>query len=98
MDDTKIFSNNYGYCLYSYCTEFTKHDDTMHRFYGIYNLFVHPQYRGQGYAREILQAVIAIIRQTGYTREMKIESDPTDPLISVKRLATFYESLGLTLY
>ena len=84
-------------------------EDFIHRKYGycyfeiehgkkpiIFNLYVHPEYRRQGYARKLLQYVISEIRQTGYIGDIDIEVSPRENSISKEKLESFYVSMGLT--
>lgn len=85
-------------------------EDFIHRRYGycyfeieygkrpiIFNLYVHPEYRRQGYARKLLQYVIDEIRQTGYIGEIDIEAVPREQSISKEKLESFYKNMGLAI-
>ena len=72
---------HYGHCDWSF------EKDYVH----IYNLFVSPKFRRQGYAKEILQQAINEIRETGYAGKISIVANK-------KRLISFYEKLGLETY
>jgi ribosomal protein S18 acetylase RimI-like enzyme len=63
----------------------------------IYNLFVHPDHRRKGHARELLILAITSIRDAGYVDKIKIVADPTDG-IGQEKLAKFYEKMGLEVY
>lgn len=83
-----IIKTEFGSCEYDFEVDYVH----------IYNLFVYPQYRRQGKAREILQLAIAAIRETGYTDEIKIVAQPKDNSIDVDKLIKFYKEMGLEVY
>lgn len=87
-----LIQNEYGHC--EYVLETDKHGD----YYHIYNLYIKPDYRKQGHAKNILEQVISKIRKTGYNGEIAIVPTPKENSISVEKLIGFYESLGLTVY
>jgi len=80
--------NKYGYCEYSFERDFVH----------IYNLYIYPEYRKQGKAREILQRCIDKIRSLGYNDEIQIVAQPQENSISYECLKQFYESLGLKVF
>jgi GNAT superfamily N-acetyltransferase len=61
----------------------------------VYNLFVNPDSRGHGKARKLLELVIRIIRDTGYTGDILIEAKPMEKVGDKQHLRRFYESMGL---
>ena len=61
----------------------------------IYNLFVEQDSRGKGKARKLLELVIRIIRDTGYTGDILIEAKPMEKAADKQHLKRFYESMGL---
>ena len=86
-DQSNFIQNKFGYCFYVV-------DDDDHSAL-IYNLFVHPIYRKQGNAKNLLKLVINQIRESGYDKEIRIEAIPRENSISTKDLICFYERLGL---
>jgi GNAT superfamily N-acetyltransferase len=86
--NTDFIQTKYGYCYF----EIEAGKNPI-----IWNLYIHPQYRKQGYAKKTLQYVVNEIRQTGYGGDIDIEPDPRDDSISYENLCAFYLSLGLRL-
>jgi GNAT superfamily N-acetyltransferase len=82
-------STEYGYCRIGYKPE----EDYVH----IHDLFVFPEHRNQGRAREILLKAIECIKPNGYD-EIQIVCNPIEEGIDKERLKRFYESLGLKVY
>lgn len=74
--------------------EYAFEDDYVH----IYNLFVRPEFRRCGKAREILRLAIDAIRDTGYDEEIQIVAKPQDSSINLEILTEFYKSMGLSVY
>ncbi len=64
--------------------------------YLVYNLYVHEEYRGKGYAKRMLQYVIDEIRGTGYTGKIYVKAESYLTSISNRDLAKFYTRMGLT--
>ncbi|MHB8124633.1 MAG: GNAT family N-acetyltransferase [Desulfitobacteriaceae bacterium] len=86
MEENENFIHNkYGYCFYS-----VEGNTAM-----IYNLFVEPNYRQKGHAKNLIRLVIREIIGTGYYGEIRIEARPREESISIENLITFYKSLGL---
>jgi ribosomal protein S18 acetylase RimI-like enzyme len=83
-----IISTPDGYCNWSF------EEDYVH----IFNLFVLPECRRQGKAREVLKLAISKIRDKGHTGSICIVADPCDDSIDKDRLASFYERIGLDVY
>ena len=82
-------NTEYGYCRIDYNIEES---------YGhIHDLYVFPEYRNQGKAREILLKAIECIKSNGY-EEIQIVCSPTEEGIDKERLTKFYKSLGLEVY
>lgn len=84
----KLVCSDFGHCNYSI------EDNYVH----IYNLFVHPDFRGQGKARDLLKRAIDEIRGSGWSGTIKIVSDPKDEFVDRSRLKKFYESMGLEVF
>ena len=86
--DTKELyaENEFGYC----CYEITENKAL------IYNLYVYPEYRLQGKARELVQFVINTVREAGCKGEIGVEVEPREDSIDVESLALFYKSMQLT--
>jgi len=61
----------------------------------INNLFVSPEYRGMGVARELMTKAIAKIEVDYPRMTIKIVAEPKEECVDLERLASFYESLGL---
>ena len=59
------------------------------------NLFVKPEFRGQGFARALMLQAIEMIGTQYPGMEIKIVPEPKDETTDFNRLAAFYESLGL---
>jgi len=78
----------YGHCEVGF------ESDYVH----IFNLFVYPEYRRQGKAKELLNIAIDEIRKTGWEKEIQIVAIPQSDSISLQKLKLFYESLGLSVY
>jgi GNAT superfamily N-acetyltransferase len=77
-----------GYCYYS---------NNPEKFPIIYNLYIEKEYRRKGFARKLLELVIAEILSKGDT-PIFIEADPQENSISKEELSKFYQSLGLTVF
>jgi ribosomal protein S18 acetylase RimI-like enzyme len=58
------------------------------------NLFVKPEYRGQGFARKLLTQAIEMIQKQAPGLEVKIVPEPKDDQTTFTRLAAFYESFA----
>jgi GNAT superfamily N-acetyltransferase len=63
----------------------------------IYNLYVFPKYRQKGYSKILLNFVISMIKQTGYTGNIYVEPKPKENSINVVDLIKYYKSMGLTI-
>lgn len=87
-----IISNNYGHCEY----EFEK--DSIGDYVHIFNLWIHPNFRRQGKAKELLLETIKAIRNTGWNDSIKIVASPSDDSISKDNLIKFYGSMGLEVF
>lgn len=89
MTKTDVYiQNKFGYCSYGF------EKDYVH----IYGLFVYPEYRRSGNARELLTLAISKIRQRGYTGKIQIVANPQGNSISKDDLISFYESLDLEVF
>jgi len=87
--------NEFGYCYYLFdhdCTE----DDKLYA--EVYKLYIYPEFRRQGKARDILQQVIEEIRKTGYLDDIRIEVSPKEESISLEKLTLFYKCMGFKVY
>lgn len=82
-----IINADFGHCHYCICY---KKNCAM-----IYNLFIKKDYRRKGNAKIFVQNAIDKIRETGYTRDIKIIAEPEAESISKKDLIKFYEKMGL---
>lgn len=78
----------FGSCNYSI------EEDYAH----IFNLYVQPEYRNKGCAKEILRRAIKHIKEDGWKDEIQIVCNPTEEGINKERLWRFYESLGLKVF
>lgn len=83
MED--FIQNRFGYCFY----------DTQRIPALIYNLYVNPEHRRQGRAKRLLEVVIHEIRAAGYKGVIAIEAVPKEGVISLEKLRSFYEKMGL---
>ena len=61
----------------------------------IENLFVKPEFRGNGCARALLTLAIASIHNSCAGLDIKIVAEPKEDSVEVGKLASFYESFGL---
>lgn len=84
-----FYHDKYGYCYYAIPSD----ECPM-----VYNLYVEPEYRRRGHARRILQFVISEIRKNGYEGVIKIEVKPHEISIDLKKLTSFYKSMGLEIW
>jgi len=87
MEEYSIIKT-FGYCRYSF------EEDYVH----IHNLFVYPEYRRQGKAKELLIIAISEIKDIGWKEEIQIVANPQDDSISLEKLKSFYEGLGLDVF
>ena len=78
--------NKFGYCYY----EIEPGKNPI-----IFNLYVHPEYRRKGHAKQILEYVIGQIRATGYRGMIDIEAIPREQSIDRQSLSNFYTLIGL---
>ena len=97
MRGEQFIENRFGYCCYVFDKDYNILGETeLHAI--IYNLFVYPECRRKGKAKELLQSVIDIIRGTGYINEIRIEAFPRNNCISLEKLILFYKNMGLEVY
>ena len=61
----------------------------------IENLYIKPEFRGNGCARSLLTLAIASIRNSCTGLTIKIVAEPKEDSVEVEKLASFYESFGL---
>jgi ribosomal protein S18 acetylase RimI-like enzyme len=59
------------------------------------NLFVKSEFRGQGFARKLMEQAIEMIEKQYPCMTIKIVPEPKDDTTDLSRLAGFYDSLGL---
>ena len=86
MKETENFIHNkFGYCYY--CVET---NTAM-----IYNLYVEPDYRLKGHAKNLIRLVIREIKESGYSKEIKVEARPRADSIDIETLIDFYKRMGL---
>lgn len=89
MEENENFIHNkYGYCYYSF---------EANGIATIFNLYVEPEYRQKGHAKNLIQLVISEIKNTGYNKEIQIEAQPRENSIDIETLVTFYKRMGLKL-
>ena len=87
MEENENFIHNkYGYCYYS----IEPNDIAI-----IFNLYVEPEYRRKGHAKNLIQLVIGEIGKTGCNKEIRVEASPRENSIDAENLTAFYESMGL---
>jgi ribosomal protein S18 acetylase RimI-like enzyme len=87
MEENENFIHNkYGYCFYS----IEANDTAM-----IFNLYVEPEYRQKGHAKNLIRLAIREIREVGYNNEIQIEARPREDSIDVEKLVAFYKRMGL---
>ena len=79
MEKDYSIINKFGYCYYT----------LEEGYYHIYNLYVYPNFRKRGKAREILQIVIDKIRENGYSGEIRIVANPNEHSIELDKLVEF---------
>lgn len=84
-EDENFIQNKYGYCFYS-------HGDRPM----LFNLYVNPEYRGDGNSRKLIKLAISEIRDTGYRGEIGVEVKPR-PGIDSERLKMYYKEFGLSI-
>ena len=86
MEENENFIHNkYGYCYYAIS------NDTA----TIFNLYVEPEYRRRGYAKDLIRMVTREIRAVGYDKEINIEAHPREDSITIENLVAFYKRMGL---
>ena len=78
--------NKYGYCFYA----IESNDVAI-----IFNLYVEPEYRQKGHAKNLIRLAIREIREAAYTEEIQIEARPREDSINIENLVAFYEKMGL---
>ena len=61
----------------------------------LYNMYVAPDFRGKGYARQIVQHVLADNAQD--LQDVRIEARAEEASTDLQKLAGFYQSLGFTI-
>ena len=83
-ENENFIQTKFGYCFYS-----------LENPPFIYNLYIHPKYRGQGHSKWLLNLIIHEIREKGYTEEIHIQAEPKDNSISLTDLKKYYERMGL---
>lgn len=78
--------SEYGYCCYCF-----PDDNAL-----VFNLYIHKEFRRLGHAKELIKRCITAIRESGYTKEIRVEAAPTENSISVDDLVAFYKRMCLT--
>lgn len=96
MENIFKIKNEFGYCCYEFVQDriITDCINYVH----IYSLYVYPEFRRQGKARELLLKAIEEIRSAEFTDKIKIVAQPTEDSINIDELKYFYYSLGLDVY
>ena len=61
----------------------------------INNLIVKPEFRGQGFAKSLLSASIALIEKSYPRMTIKTVAEPKEESVDLDRLSNFYASMGL---
>ena len=61
-------------------------------FVRINNLFIKPEFRGQGFARKLVEAADELIRKQHPDMKIKIVAGPKEESVDFDRLASFYAS------
>ena len=90
MEENENFIHNkYGYCFYS----IEANDTAM-----IFNLYVEPEYRQKGHAKNLIRLAIREIRATGYNKEIQVEARPREESINIENLVSFYKRMGLKIF
>lgn len=84
----RLLATEYGRCEYGIT------DDYVH----VFNLWIYPQYRGMGHARNLIKMAILLIRLDGHRGEIQIVADPGESSIDLDRLSRFYTNSGLAVY
>lgn len=82
-------NENYIHTKHGYCYYYIEGEEAI-----IYNLYIEPQYRRKGYAKQLLKLVIYLIKTFGITA-IQIECKPRDDSISLEELSRFYKSMRL---
>lgn len=85
---THFIQDETGYCFW---------DDEPGKIPFIYSLFVKPEHRNKGSARNLLTYIINKIYSKYGNTKIYIEPNPTEKDIDKERLTNFYKSLGLTI-
>lgn len=75
--------NEFGHCFYTMLGD--------HGF--VWNLYIYPEHRRKGKARELLECVKKILNKEGYST-IKMYAVPTENSIERVELVRFYESMG----
>lgn len=60
--------------------EYDFEGDRLGKYVHIYNLYVYPNYRNKGEAKELIKLAIERIRMEGYEGEIQIVADPKEPV------------------
>jgi len=84
-NDEYFVQNTFGYCYYGLIPTPI-----------VYNLYIHPQYRGMGYSKFLLYHVINEIRHFKPVGQINVEVEPREDCMSPDDLAKYYGEMGLT--
>lgn len=94
----KLIENEFGFIDWDIYTD-EAYDEEGNEIEGetyakIDNLFVNPEFRGQGKAKEFIELALVEIKKAGFGNA-KIVPEPKEKDVDFERLAEFYESMGL---
>ncbi len=95
--EDNLIENEFGYCHYIFEDEWNSEENKAEIYAIIYDLYIYEEFRRKGKAREILETIIKLIRETDYDDEIFISAEPREDSISENDLKNFYDSLGLTI-
>lgn len=96
----KIYETEYG-CIDWDVYSDPEFDDEGNEYDGeeyvkIDNLYVKPEYRNCGYARELMEYAVAQIEKDFPGLEIKIVACPKEDSVDLTQLCEFYDSFDLT--
>ena len=94
----KLIENEFGFIDWDVYTD-EAFDDEGDEIEGetyakIDNLFVKPEFRGQGKAKEFIELALMEIEKAGFSNA-KIVPEPKEKDVDFSRLASFYGAMGL---
>jgi len=100
MNENNIIETKEGYCDWEEMTDPILDEEgsetESESYIRINNLYVKPEFRGQGFAKSLLSASIALIEKAYPSKEIRIVPEPKEKSVDFDRLAKFYESMRLT--